>query len=51
MNTFVKGKDGFDYEILRVEKENKELPQLSRYTVKRLSDGATIQNFPAYLLQ
>ena len=46
----VNGADGEQYHILAVEKINDVLPQLGRLTVKRLRDGATIANFPAYLL-
>lgn len=42
--------DGNKYEILKTERENKDIPSLNRYTVKRISDSVVIQNYPGYLL-
>lgn len=45
-----RGSDGHGYIVLSLERENAECPQMSRYLVKRVSDGAEISNFPGYLL-
>lgn len=45
-----KGRDALYYGIHEA-KHNKELPQMSRYTVQRLSDKVVIENFPGYLLK
>lgn len=46
----VKGRDGEEYEFVRVDKRNESEPQMTRYTVRRVRDGAIIHNFPDYLL-
>jgi hypothetical protein len=37
------------YRVIKIERENKNLPQMSRYTVEN-DNGEIIYNFPGYLL-
>ena len=49
-NTIIKGLDGYGYRILKIERIDKNFPEMSRYKVKRLLNNDVISNFPAYLL-
>jgi hypothetical protein len=43
------GSDGEQYTVIKVERADADNPH-SRYTVKRASDGETVENFPGYLM-